>query len=75
MADEIKEPVAQPTEESVKEQREKLLTYYDEMTPLLEKQLKVEELKAKIAAMQVHRKEAEVKLASLGAPEQPMKKV
>lgn len=59
----------EPTEEQIKEQREKLSTYYTEMTPLLEKQLKYEELKAKIASMQFHRREAEVKTAQFGVQE------
>lgn len=62
----------EPTEEMIKEQREKLSTYYTDMTPLLEKQLKYEELKAKIASMQFHRREAEVKTAQL-APQEPKK--
>lgn len=54
-----------PSEEQVREQREKLMKHYDESTLMLEKQLKYEELRAKIASMQYHRKEAEVKMAQL----------
>jgi hypothetical protein len=53
------------TDEQVKEQRDKLLKYYEDSTPMLERQLKYEELRAKIASMQYHRKEAEVKMAQL----------
>lgn len=59
----------QITEQQAAENREKLATFYDEMIPVLEKQLKYQQLQTSIAVERAKQKQAEVAMAQMGAPE------